>query len=212
MEIIYPGFLTRQWRTTLERTHKKQPGTLSITSAESIPIIAGAIKLMWQATGQLWLSHLETIHQSKELMLSPVTTADLQSKIRWMHTLKSQVPATLHHYFHDDVDMYLQHATPEEMTNYITQYLPAIQTAKQQFNHTLHSVPDSQHSDTSSDASSTTSDTSSTPSRHTDDDTSRPFSRLHQVLGEPSHRKRNRRRVGTGLVQTLLNWLQPRQP
>ena len=202
--LFISGFLTRQWRTTLERTHKKKPGTLSITLAESILIIAGAIKLLWQATGQLWLSHLETIHQHKEHSLSPVTTADLQSNIRWMHTMKSQVLATLHQYFHDNVDTYLQHATPEDMTNYITQYL----TAKQWYNHTMSPVSDSQHSNTPSDESSISSDTSSTPSRHTDDNTPRP----HQDLGEPSHCKRNRRRFGTGLVQTLLNWLQQRQP
>jgi len=194
------GFLTKQWRITLERTHVTTPDAPPMSSAVSIPIIAGAIKLVWQATGKLWLSHLETLHRRDDETLSPVTTADLRSKVKWMHSMKSQVPSARDYYFHDDVDDYLRTATPETMSNYISQYLPAIQHLKRRpiTMNTSPSASDNERdndSDTVSDASSETH-----------------IPQIHQDLGEPAHRKRNRRRVAAGIVHTIRNWFTPGAP
>lgn len=70
------------------------------------------------------------------------------------------------HYFHKDIDEYLQHTTLQSMTTYVSHYEPVIKACVLTATNSPSQGPNSQ---------------------------SPPI--IHQHGGEPSHRKRNRRRT-----------------
>lgn len=210
------GFLSLSWRRTLDEMSNARVtmrvNSQATTSSQSIKIIAGAIKLMWLSLGKLWLSHLSAIHQSPEPTstpaisqpltspTSPVTANDMKNQIRWMHTFQNHLTPMYSHYFHEKVEDYLSTATSAQMVAYITQYLPAIQSAQR----ALNGGP----ANPVQEAVSQFSTNDATVPHNTEQD-DRPTHDTH-ISGEPAHRKRNRRRFGSRLRQTILTWFQPR--
>jgi hypothetical protein len=179
--LLTRGFLTRHWRIALAKDFSKKgdPALFSATTppCDLTPILAGLIKVMWTALSKLWIDHLATIHQTQHTTQSPITRQDLSNRVRRLHALKDRTLPGHAHYFHDDVDAFIAKAGIFSLQSYINHYTPIINA----------SIQDSRN-------------LPPTVARRA------AVSISHHAMEEPTHRKRNRRRLLMAIVQTIRSW------
>jgi hypothetical protein len=184
-----------------------------IASPELTTILAGLIRTMWTVLSQAWLDHLRTIHQANESTQSPVTLNDLRNQVRTIHLLKEKTLPIFHHYFHRDLEGYLAKANIKSLQMYIDHYLPAIELSIQRSDDLYTTCATTPHNLASpvplpaAGASAATLATIPTaivpPPSH---QSQLQPQELHKSTEEPSHRKRNCRRILTRIVRTIRKW------
>ena len=224
LQLFTRGFLTRKWREIFSDPSLSTPTTpLQARSHELTIIISGLIKVMWRCLGNLWLDHLQTIHDTQRTRTSPVTLASLRAQVRLIHALKAQTQPIHAHYFHDDIDEYLHKSTIQSLQTYIQHYLPPILTSIKQ----ATAATDTQTSSHNSQARSVNSLPQSLPDNTTRHgfqhttvqptvDPPPPFvppqvtTTQHHALEETPHRKRTRRRTVSRVLRALRNWARRR--
>jgi hypothetical protein len=186
-------------------------------------IVSGLIKTMWASLGNIWLDHLKTIHESERTRVSPVTLASLRDHVRLIHALKPQAQSIHSHYFHDDIEGFLQKANIQSMRTYITHYLQPIMSSIQKASE--ESTSSTQHSSWSSLPQALDTPSPERPPQHVRTSASRPANilrsptshptpqehhTLHPALEETPHRKRARRRIFSQAIRALSAWARRR--
>ena len=166
--LLIRGFIAIEWTTLLQHPSPQSPqeSELEALTTKGNSIVSGAIKIFWAELGTLWIRHLETIHDKAKSHVSPVSLDAMRNRVRMIHSLKARTLPMHSHYFHDDVETYLQGATLQSMTTYVHHYFPVIQ-ASLTTGSNLYATESIQH----------------------------PHPVVHHQVEEPSHRKRNRRRT-----------------
>lgn len=154
---------------------------------DPIVFIAGLIKTMWKELGTLWTTHLETVHQTQESRHSPAKIAELQQRIRHLHSLRSRVLARHRStYFHSDLEAFLSGSSMSQLQTYISQYQPVILSSIQ--------AAEAQHVD-QLEPNATVAQHSTGPAIYNPT--------THNALEEAPHRKRNRLRI----VAQVIMWV-----
>jgi len=139
------GFLSLAWSQLLDTSIKELEARHSQVSATGNPylkaklpslpkhksqphlLIAGLIKLMWGAVGDLWLDHLALVHRTNELPMSPETHANLQRHAVLLQELKQYAsPTDRDTYFLKDTQQFCCTATTEVIHRYVVEYRPRI--------------------------------------------------------------------------------------
>ena len=99
------------------------------SDSESLAVtrtISGIIQIMWGSLSRLWLDHLKTIHDHTKTTQSPVTLASLKDQVWLIHARQPETLPIHQHYFHADLEAFLQKATIQSLQLYIQHYLPVI--------------------------------------------------------------------------------------
>ena len=151
---------------------------------------------------RLWLDHLKTIHESSTTKQSPVTLSSLRTRVRLIHELKHIAHPNHAHYFHDNIDEFIEKSAIQSLETYITHYLPLILSSSIQQTKETEQLPPN-------DASSTTPPSHTIPTFITirtilPSSTTSPT--LHPSQEETPHRKRTRRRLFSRVFQALRTW------
>ena len=213
LRLFTRGFLTNKWREIFAESMPPsvRPGDAPRQHELTI-IVSGLIKTMWASLGKLWLDHLQTIHQSERTRESPVTLQSMRDHVRLIHALKPQTQPIHSHYFHDDIEAFLQKSTIQSLRTYIHHYLPTIMSSIKLAGGTL---PQPQH----------LPNAPCTPERSAPTSLSIPHApivsgtlpalthtTLHPALEETPHRKSTRRRVFSRVLRALRAWARRRTP
>ena len=228
LRLITRGFLSQSWRRELSAAiTASSPSANEPNDHELTSTIAGLIRTMWTCVGQLWLDHLTTIHETAKSTQSPVTLASLRERVRLIHALQPNTLPIHAHYFHSDLDDFLEKATIQSLTSYTTHYLPAIlRSLKLARSTTTHDHSDNitcpLHTPLTSPLTSPTHQPRQSPPNSPSHSTSSPFqspsspidtptaSTTHPAMEETPHRKRNRRRIFIRTLQVLRTWARRR--
>jgi len=142
-QLFTRGLLSSQWRHLLhqERLNDRnlkiiashnpylaQPTGSSISSKSSRIVLAGAIKIMWEAMGELWLNHLNTIHHTKTTNQSPDTLQHLRYHATGIQKLGQSVPPTEQskYIYPDPTTIDHPRTTIQKLSQYISSYKPVI--------------------------------------------------------------------------------------
>jgi hypothetical protein len=168
--LLICGIFADEWTTLLQQSilQTLPDSAPSVQPPDVTTILSGMIKILWSELGTCglsiwtWLIH----EKANNTRISPVSLEAMGNRVRMVHSLKERTFPIHSHYFHDDIEGYLQDATLQSMTTYVDHYYPVIQA--------------SLITDTTFSAKGSAS--------HTSPD-------IRQHVGEPSHRKRNRRRT-----------------
>jgi hypothetical protein len=164
--LLTRGFVAIEWTTLLQQTLLQTSPGVATSTPDVTSMLSGLIKVMWTEVGELWIAHLAMIHEKEKTRISPVSLEAMRNRVRTIHSLKDQTLPMHHHYFHKDVEAYLQRATLQSMTTYVEHYYPVIKACVT----TRELGPATE------------------PQSHVE-------SVIHHNVGEQSHRKRNRRRT-----------------
>ena len=213
LRLMTRGFLSLRWRQDLVTSLHHSNGGHTPTDHEITSTLAGLIKVMWNAVGQLWLDHLATIHETTKSTQSPITLESLRSRVRLIHALRPHTLPIHAHYFPSNLDGFLQKATIQSLTSYITHYLPPIEhsinTARSAAASAIETRPECPTPAPQSPTSGVGTSPSSTPSPLINLSVHPPTS--HPAMEETPHRKRNRRRRFTRVLQALTTWARRRR-
>ena len=215
LRLMTRGFISLRWRQDLSTSLKRSNGGHTPLDHDMTSTLAGLIKVMWNAIGQLWLDHLATIHETTKSTQSPITLESLRSRVRLIHALQPHTLPIHAHYFPSNLDAFLQKATIQSLNSYITHYLPPIEhslkiarSAAMSAAETSPACPTPAPQSPTTDSDECTSPSSNpSPSIHLY--VHSPTS--HPAMEEPTHRKRNRRRRFTRVLQALTTWARRRR-
>lgn len=148
--------------------------------------IAGLIKTIWLEVGRLWTHHLDHIHHTQHQKQSPLALSDVQSRIRTLYNLRSQV---LHchqdRYFPSDLDSLLSSASLTYLQMYLSTYQPLIMASINAAEARTQSQ--SQLSEKLTNAAGAVSQPTG-----------------HSALEEAPHRKRNRLRIRVLMILWII--------
>ena len=150
---------------------------------------------------RLWLDHLKTIHESSTTKQSPVTLSSLRTRVRRIHKLKHIAHPDHAHYFHDNIDEFIEKSTIQSLETYITHYLPPILSSIQLAKESDRLPPTDLSPKTPPSPPIPTFVTIPTiiPSSNTS-------TTLHPSQEETPHRERTRRRLFSRVFQALRTW------
>jgi hypothetical protein len=127
--LLTRGFLVIEWATLLQQTLLQTSPVVATSTPDVTSMMSGLIKVMWTEVGDLWIAHLEMIHEKEKTRISQVSLEAMQNRVRTIQSLKDQTLPMHHHYFHKDVEAYLQRATLQSMTTYVEHYYPMIKAS-----------------------------------------------------------------------------------
>ena len=131
---------------------------------------------------------------------SPVTLASLKDQVRLIHALQPETLLIHQHYFHANLEAFLQKATIQSLQLYIQHYLPVIKRS-------IRICPDSLHEESVNDEHYELPPVDSNlPSSVAHGQC--PIIATHPAQAEPSHRKCNRPRILQRMRQVLIDWSQ----
>ena len=142
------GFLSSSWRHLYEASSTK---ALTFAS-RPIPFLAGLLKLVWDSQLKYWQEYNDKKKDTEnpEGWAVSEKRREYQARIRLLHQKR---PECLHahqsQYFYDDVDTFLNQATPTQMRQYLHHYTSAISqsivAAKKSQSRTIFQFPGFRH-------------------------------------------------------------------
>lgn len=121
------GFITRTWREIYDHSHQRY-GVEPIRN--SIDVLSGLIKVIWQQQIALWEKHLSMIQTNVPQTPYYDKLAMYRSRVRQLHSQRHQcLPGHQEQYFHSNVEAFLATANNLQLKQYLHHYEPAIQAS-----------------------------------------------------------------------------------